>query len=300
MPDFSWGWAAVAGAYWKVAMSADDPQLAEEARTSGRQAADRAVSIDGKNSEALWIKSLLLDRHDWIGRENLLKRAVGARRLDCGCEHHQYGWMLWDVGRITEGVAQLRQANDMLALYVYTPLTLANALVAAGKPDEAKTYFDAAIELAPDAGFAKELALSEATATGDVLLLSDPTLPLSAALRTALLKGNRAAASGDAGAKAQAIQALLALPDDQQTDAVAILLASLGADHEAFKIAARLANAEFHGPNLFWYLGMRETLRDPGFPAVAAQLGLIKYWKTTRTRPDVCNGKAAPPFCRMI
>ena len=300
VPDFSWGWAAVAGAYWKVAMSADDPRLAEEARTSGRQAADRAVSIDGKNSEALWIKSLLLDRHDWIGRENLLKRAVGARRLDCGCEHHQYGWMLWDVGRITEGVAQLRQANDMLALYVYTPLTLANALVAAGKPDEAKTYFDAAIELAPDAGFAKELALSEATATGDVLLLSDPTLPLSAALRTALLKGNRAAASGDAGAKAQAIQALLALPDDQQTDAVAILLASLGADHEAFKIAARLANAEFHGPNLFWYLGMRETLRDPGFPAVAAQLGLIKYWKTTRTRPDVCNGKAAPPFCRMI
>ena len=117
----------------------------------------------------------------------------------------------------------------MLALYVYTPLTLANALVAAGKPDEAKTYFDAAIELAPDAGFAKELALSEATATGDVLLLSDPTLPLSAALRTALLKGNRAAASGDAGAKAQAIQALLALPDDQQTDAVAILLAKFSA-----------------------------------------------------------------------
>ncbi len=62
----------------------------------------------------------------------------------------------------------------MLALYVYTPLTLANALVAAGKPDEAKTYFDAAIELAPDAGFAKELTLSEATATGDVQLCRTP------------------------------------------------------------------------------------------------------------------------------
>ena len=103
-------------------MSADDHRLAEEARASGRQAADRAVAIDGKNSEALYIKSLLLDRHDWIGRENLLKRAVAARRLDCGCEHHQYGWMLADVGRIAEAVDQLRQANDMLALYVYTPL----------------------------------------------------------------------------------------------------------------------------------------------------------------------------------
>src|SRR5688500_11671170 len=94
VPDFSWGWAGVAGAYWKVAMSADDSRLIEEARESGRRAADRAVSIDSKNSEALWIKSMLIDRHDWIGRESLLKRAVAARRLDCGCEHHQYGWML--------------------------------------------------------------------------------------------------------------------------------------------------------------------------------------------------------------
>src|SRR5262249_31527144 len=158
VPDFSWGWAAVAGAYWKVAMSADDSRIADEARASGRQAADRAVAIDSRNSEALYIKSMLLDRHDWIGREDLLKRAVAARRLDCGCEYHQYGSMLVNVGRTAEAVEQLHRANDMLALYIYTPFTLADALVVAGKPDEAKTYFDAAIELAPDAGFAKRFA----------------------------------------------------------------------------------------------------------------------------------------------
>ncbi len=57
VPDFSWGWAAVAGAYWKVAMSAENSRLADEARASGREAADRAVTIDGNNSEALYIKS---------------------------------------------------------------------------------------------------------------------------------------------------------------------------------------------------------------------------------------------------
>jgi hypothetical protein len=132
VPDFSWGWAAVAGAYWKVAISANNGRIADEARASGRQAADRAVAIDSRNSAALYIKAMLLDERDWIGRDELLRRAVAARRLDCGCEHHQYGELLKDVGRIAEAVEHLHQANDMLALYVYTPLSLARALVIAG------------------------------------------------------------------------------------------------------------------------------------------------------------------------
>ncbi|MBS0331338.1 MAG: TIR domain-containing protein, partial [Proteobacteria bacterium] len=270
LPDFSWGWAAVAGGYWKVESGADDDRLAEAARASGRQAADRALAIDGANSEALYIKSMLVDRLDWIGREGLLKRAVAARRLDCGCEHHQYGWMLANVGRMTDAVEQLRQADDMLALYVYTPLTLADALVAAGKPEEAKRFYDAAIQLAPDAAFVDRIAMNEATATGDIKALLDPKLSMSADLRRALVMGYRAREAGNAGAKAQAAQALLALPEDQEIDAVAMLLADLGATHEAFVVASRLATAkEYPGPSIFWYPSMQGALSDPGFPAVA-------------------------------
>ncbi len=301
VPDFSWGWAAVAGAYWKVAPSAGNSRLAEEARASGRQAADRAIAIDSGNSEAMYIKAMLIDPHDWIGRESLLKRAVAARRLDCGCERHQYGWMLANVGRTSEALEQLRQANDMLALYIYTPLTLADALVAAGKPEEAKPFYDAAIQLAPDSGFGGRIAVYEATATGDVKALLDPKLPLSAQKRAALLTGYRAVESGKAEAKVQAVQALLALGEDEQNDAVARLLADLGATHEAFRIGSRLAARDYPGPSVFWYRSMRDTLSDPGFPAVAAQLGLMTYWKATHTKPDACNDKSPPaPFCRMI
>jgi DNA-binding winged helix-turn-helix (wHTH) protein/tetratricopeptide (TPR) repeat protein len=301
VPDFSWGWAAVAGAYWKVALSADSSRIVDEARASGREAADRAVAIDSRNSEALYIKSMVLDRRDWIGREELLKRAIAAQRLDCGCEHHQYGWMLLNVGRTAEAVEQLHQANNMLALYVYTSFSLAEALVIAGKPDEAKPHFDAAIDLAPNAVFAKWLTIDKATQTGDLDLLLDPTLPLSAELRAGLLKGYRARASSDSAARAQAVEALLALTEAQQTDAVAKLLADLGADREAFQIAARIATTkEYPGPSIFWDQSMRRTLADPGFPALATELGLLNYWTTTRTKPDVCNEESAPPFCKMI
>ena len=144
------------------------------------------------------------------------------------------------------------------------------------------------------------MMVSKATRTGDAEALRDPDLPISAELRAALQKAYGAVASGDAGAKAEAVQTLLALPQDQQSATVARLLANLGATHEAFQVATRLATKEYPGPSLFWYRDMRGTLSDPGFPAVAAQLGLINYWKTTHTKPDVCNEKDAPPFCRMI
>ena len=301
VPDFSWGWAAVAGGYWKVATSADSSQIVEQARASGREAADRAVALDSRNSEALYIKSMVLDRRDWKGREDLLKRAIAAQRLDCGCEYHQYGWMLLNVGRTVEAVERLHQANDMLALYVYTALTLADALVIAGKPDEAKNHFDAAIDLAPNSGFAKRLAISKATQTGDIEPLLEPSLPISAELRAVLLQGFRASASGDSTARARAISALMALAEDQQTDAVAKLLADLGANRESFQVAARIATTrEYPGPSIFWDRRMRATLADPGFPALATQLGLFDYWTKSRTRPDVCNEESAPPFCKMI
>ena len=41
---------------------------------------------------------------------------------------------------------------------------------------------------------------------------------------------------------------------------------------------------------------MRRTLDDPGFPALATQLGLMKYWKATRTKPDACNEKKRAGF----
>jgi hypothetical protein len=300
VPDFAWGWAAVTGAYWKIAMTAGEKRLVDEARASGREAADHGIAIDSRNSEAFYIKAVLLDRDDFIGKESLFERAVAARRLDCGCEHHQYGTMLANVGRMIDAVDQLHRANDTLALYVYTPYSLASALVIAGKPGEAKPFFDAAIQIAPDAGFAGRIAVSQAIAMGDTQFLLDPRLPMPEERRTALVTGYRAVKSQNAGMKTQAIHTLLALPENQQNYAVAWLLADLGATHEAFRIASRLTTGGYTDPSIFWHPSMRVALDDPEFPALATQLGLMKYWKATRKKPDLCSDKSPPAFCSTI
>ncbi|MEP7315716.1 MAG: hypothetical protein ABI667_03380 [Sphingomicrobium sp.] len=107
-------------------------------------------------------------------------------------------------------------------------------------------------------------------------------------------------ASRDAGAKAQAVKVLLALPDDKQNDVVPRLLRALGANYEALRVASNVANREYPGPSLFWYPSMRASLNYPDFPAVAERFGLMKYWRTTHLMPDVCREKAPPPFCRMV
>jgi hypothetical protein len=208
--------------------------------------------------------------------------------------------MLANVGRIADGVDELRAANDTLALYVYTPLSLADVLTAASKPDEAREYYNAASQLAPSADFAQGLTAYGAAQTGDLKRLADPALPIAAPVRSALIEGFRAAASGNPTSKAAAVKALVVLTTDEQAVARARLLARLGATGSAFDLAAEQAAQAYPGPIVFWYPEMRPVLDDPRFPGLAKRLRLIDYWKRSRTRPDVCAAAAPPAFCRAI
>jgi hypothetical protein len=201
---------------------------------------------------------------------------------------------------VREALEQLRQANDMLALYLPTRMSLANALVIAGQPEAAGPVYDAAAQLTPDARIAARISVIKAIAMGDFGILHDSKLSMDPAMRAALLGGYRAVESDNAGAKAQAARALVALRPEQRNAAVVWLLADLGATGDAFEIAGRSTTRGNANPSIFWHPSMRGVLRDPGFPAVAEQLGLMNYWKTTKTRPDACNEPSPAPFCGMI
>jgi tetratricopeptide (TPR) repeat protein len=149
-PDFSWGWSAVTLAAAQGLYNNDPGPRREEVKRLGLQAAEKALAIDSKNSEALAQKSILIDPADFVGQEKLLRQAIAARPLDCGCEHVFYGMMLQNVGRYAESTSEFRRATEILALDSPSQFLLADALTAIGKRDEAKPHFDAMAELADD------------------------------------------------------------------------------------------------------------------------------------------------------
>jgi hypothetical protein len=303
-PDFSWGWSAVADAAVQSMHASPPGPRREELRQTGLEAVGKALSFDSGNSFALSQKALLIDPNDRIGQEKLMQQAFAARPLDCGCEHLVYGFMLENVGRYADAADQFRRAIEMLALDAAAEFGLADSLNVSGKPEEAKPHYAASAELSFDPMTAESVVALDATENGNyaagIKALSNPRLSLPERQRAAILAAYRAMVSGNAAAKAAAVKGLNALPDDEKNFAVVRTLAALGANHDALALFVKGIGSRWDWPSLLWYPSMRGVLNEPAVPSVLQQLGLVKYWRTTRTRPDVCSAMAAPPFCKMI
>ena len=304
-PAFSAGWSAVAIAAGLELFEENPGPRREGLRREGREAAAKALKLDPLNSEALAAQTRLMSSTDFTGQEALLKRAITARPLDCGCEHWQYSLMLQNVGRYADAAAEAAQAVDMLAFDWESQFSLARSLNVLGKREEAKQHFGSMIELDRDPALAKDfVVMTEATETGDyasaISALANSRLQVPAAQRAALIVAFRALGPGNAMMKSDAARALVALPEVPQNYVVVRTLAALGAPRAALQLFVKGINSRYDWPSLLWHLSMRNVLDEPAFPIVAERMGLMNYWRTTRTRPDVCAGNNPGPFCRMI
>ena len=301
-PDFSWGWSGVAVAATGAWFTSHEKD--EAARKAGLEAADRAISIDPSNSEAYAYKGSLTDKYDLVAQEALFKKALSARPLPCGCEHHIYGTFLFETGRIKDAIAQYKAGIAVLPLNAATQFSLGSALLADGSPDAAKHALDAAADLDSDPTDQQQIAVIMAPFTHDYAdgakAYADPRMPGTQQYREAMADAFKALASGAADTRAAAAQKLSAATSpfiEDQTN----IIAALGADNLAFqKIDTSVRNGSGLSRMGIWFPTMDKVRRDPSFPAFLQRVGLMRYWKESHTRPDVCLASDPPPFCRMI
>jgi tetratricopeptide (TPR) repeat protein len=304
-PDFSWGWSGLAGA--ALGMSYLDPMSAtgDDYRKQAGDAADKAIALDKSNSEAIDIKAFIVAPTDFVGREALFRQALSARPLACGCEHHLYAGFLQSVGRNREAVDEYRRSTDVMALDFDSQLGLGDALLMTGRPDDAKQHFDNAADLSSDPAVNDLITIQEVAVTKDyaaaLKALQNPKLKIPQAVKDALTSAYQALVSGDAGAKARAVQQLSALPPEKKGRLVTAALGAMRANQQAMAaVETRVRAHGLWGASWLFLPATRGVLDDPSFPDFARKLGLINYWKTSRARPDVCSEGNAPAFCAMI
>jgi hypothetical protein len=304
LPDFSFGWSALALATVPLAsiQSADSEAL----RNEGNTAAHRAIELDAQNPEGSMALAGLLPLNRYVEREALLKKALSVRPTECGCERQAYGDFLASVGRMGEAVEQYGRARDMRPLAPFSNLRFAQALYIVGRQDEADRVLHSTLQLWPDATSLRLLKIKSALWTQRydeaIRELGSPNLPLTSTQRQGLADAFAALKSGDLQQRARSIAQLQSFAADQRyNDKVVIgMLAALGARAAALRAAADLVrNRGLFDAEVLFEPNLAAARAEPGYAELVQKLGLVQYWRSATTPPDVCRDAQKPRFCSL-
>jgi tetratricopeptide (TPR) repeat protein len=292
LPDFSFGWSALA--------------LAAAPLGQALAAARKATELDGHNPEGYMAEAWLLPTERFAEREALLRKAISVRPTECGCERSAYGDFLTSVGRMEEAVEQYERAHALLPLSPTVSVRLAHALFLSGRHEEGQRLVKQMLGVWPDAALLKLVELKSAFWTRQydrgLEMLGDPGLHLTSAQTEALTAALQALRSNDAGLRAAAADRLRSMAADPRRNdrMVVAALAALGDDSAAVDAAQRLIRAR--GPmvsDVLFDPNLAEASRTPHYQRLVSELGLASYWRTTKNLPDICHEGSRPGFCAV-
>lgn len=304
LPDFSFGWSALALAAMPLAasQSAEAAQLRREAEA----AAQKSMQLDDQNPEGYMALAGLLPLDRYAEREALLRKALSVRRTECGCERQAYGDFLASVGRMEEAVEQYERARDMRPLAPFSNLRFAQALYVVGRNEEADKVLESTLELWPDATSLRLLKIKSALWTrryeGAIAQLEAPDLPLTSTQRRALADAFEALRSGNAALRARSVAQLERFASDQRyNDRVVVgVLAALGARETALKAAANLVRTRgLYDAEVLFEPNLAAARMDPAYADLVKKPGLIGYWRSSPSPPDICRDAVRPSFCSL-
>ena len=304
VPDFSFGWSALALAAVPLAAerSAEARRLHEEATAAAR----KSMELDSQNPEGYMALAGLLPLDRYGEREELLKKALSVRPTECGCERQAYGDFLASVGRMEEAVEQYERARDMRPLAPFSNLRFAQALYVVGRNDEADQVLRSTLEMWPDATSLRLLRIKSALWTRRydeaVTELGSPDLPLTSTQRRTLAGAFVALKSSDHALRAKAVADLQRFAaDPRYNDKIVVgTLAAFGARADALNAAANLVRTRgLFDAEVLFEPNMAAARGEPGYAELVGKLGLVGYWRSSPSPPDICRDAAKPRFCSL-
>jgi tetratricopeptide (TPR) repeat protein len=304
-PRFSDGHAKLA--LFLTSKSEVDPANAPALRQEARAEADRALALDAKDSDGYVARARLLPPPEWTQRETNLRQAL-AQPAAGPDPHVVYAQMLPEVGRLKDAAAHAQKGATLLP---WDPDALAfSALLfsQSGRTDDAGLALTKSLQMAPGNPVVQTFRFHMYEGLGrwdDALnILDDPATrppqlaqeedPAAARLFILAMKSE----DGPARAAARAAEFASVRKDRSHLMAAISHLSALGFVDDAFRLAQQVPPSAQSDDLSMLFTPLAAPMRqDPRFMALAAQLGLSGYWKTSGRWPDFCAAGDLPYRC---
>lgn len=311
----AWGLLALS---LRAAAEYGTPQQASEAGRQAELAARRALSLDARQSDALTALALLTPSFgEWLEAERRL-RAVLAIDPDNIFAMSGLSRILMSTGQARACLASLDRQVALDPLSPNLQFRRVYTLWSLDRLNEADAVADRALQQwprHPAVWFARMWTFAfTGRAPRALAMLADrvqrPEMPPPMAELFALsLKALEKPGSPLAAA---AIRANLAAAARGPGPAVAaiMVLSGLGAGAQALEVARgfllqrgevvvrqrhtsqqpSVTDQHHRMTMMLWIPATQSLRREPGFPALCAELGLVDYWREARVRPDFTVG----------
>jgi TolB-like protein/DNA-binding winged helix-turn-helix (wHTH) protein/Flp pilus assembly protein TadD len=252
----------------------------QDAFRQAQAAATRALALDDTLGEAHTSLAFALDLYawDWAAAEKEYKRAI---ELNPGyaTAHHWYGWHLLVMGRIGEGIFELRRAESLDPLSLIISADLAEALCIAHLYDESVQQSKRTLDMDPNfavAHYQLGQALAQKHLHEEAIAEFQRAIELSG--HSGAFDSNLAHVYAVSGRKLEAeniIKDLEARPDKNPSiDAnIALVYVGLG-DHDQAMIWLNKAYEARFNPSILLRPGFDPLRDDPRFVDLRRRLGL--------------------------
>jgi tetratricopeptide (TPR) repeat protein len=203
-----------------------------------------------------------------------------------------------------EATEQYERARAMRPLAPFSNLRFAQALYVVGRNDEADRVLRKTLDLWPDATSLRLLKIKSALWTRRydeaIAGLGARDLPMTSAQRAAFADAFAALKANNPDTRAKSVAVLRGFAEDRRYNdkVVVATLAALGARSEAVQAAANLVRARgLFDAEVLFEPNLAEARGDRSYADLIRSLGLIDYWRSASSPPDLCRGAARPAFC---
>jgi class 3 adenylate cyclase/tetratricopeptide (TPR) repeat protein len=304
-PQFSDGHSKLA--LFLTSKSEVDPANAQALRQEAKAEADRALALDAKNSDGYVARARLLPAPEWVQREKNLATALS---LPAAGPDPQvvYAQMLPEVGRLKDAAAHAQKGATLLPWDADALAFSALLFSQSGRTDDAGLALTKSLQMAPANPVVQTFRFHMYEWLGrwdDALniLNDEATRPPQVAQEddlgaTRLFLAAMKTEDGPAKAAARAAELASVQKDRSHLMAAISRLSALGFVDDAFRLAQQYPPSAGSDDLSTLFTPLVAPMRqDPGFMALAAQLGLVDYWKAARRWPDFCADAELPYRC---